>query len=595
MENNVTCLNCHGDWRFDEELRGAELEAMCKSCHNLLGMAANMSDVSNHIVSDGNNGTTIIDCAYCHRSHGPYPVVDSHPGGTVAFNLNLVRKSIRKYVPQAQQVTVFHQKPDHFAFEESNPPYNGVCQTCHTQTTHHTNDANGDHEHYIGESCVSCHTHKSGFMPGGSGGSCTGCHGSAQDNGDGIPAGGRRAVATEFPEGSDHAHYGAQLDDAACLVCHSMETHQDGYVELIDPDNGSIYRFVKTEDITSDPDLSNFCMGCHDSNGATRLATPLDPFGSGNASKEVASRFMGTLQWNEWYGDFCFGQEGTLRAVNSHHDISDNDQAFSGAKLECLNCHGSHNVSASQPLADPFDTTANWSGDLNSFCLTCHSGGIDPNTPNFPDGVIGPAIAMRGLDSCNYNMSPWYVDYTWTNAAHGKDSKRAWEGYSDAPGYELKCDDCHDPHGSYTQDNTQGNPYMIRDVVDGSAYVDDGVRPSAQWTGPPWETFGTVRNVKVTIDGTQVDWGSEQSLCSTCHTNWRASYDWHDYCDGCQTCHGHGQAWQNYDWGPTPQDDQSCSIQAQAADENILSSHLPSRSFSEPKQNSMPIHFNAKR
>lgn len=419
---------------------------------------------------------------------------------------------------------------------------------------------------------------------------CIMCHSHPMDNSDGIPVSGRRAVVGEFPQGSAHAHYGAELDDGDCLVCHSMDTHQDGYVDLIDPDNGNLYRFVQPEDLVTDPDVSNFCMGCHDDDGATRLGTPYDPFGNGNPAGNIASRFMGTLQWNEWYGDFCFGEEGTLRAVNSHHDISDGDQAFSGAKLECLNCHGAHNVSAAQPLADPFDTTANWTGDENGFCLSCHNGGVGPVDPGFPAGVIGPAIALRGLDTCDYIDTPWYVDYTWTNAAHGKDSKRGWADYSGAPGYELQCLDCHDSHGSYTAENPLGNPYMIRDFVDGTGYIDDGVRPLAQWNGPPWETYGVARSVKVTINGTQVDWGSELSLCSVCHVNWIASYDWHSYCDGCQSCHGHGQAWGNYDWGAGNDDDQPCPIPAAATEATSHAVQVPSSPEGNP--NPMPpIHL----
>ena len=84
----------------------------------------------------------------------------------------------------------------------------------------------------------------------------------------------------EFPAGNAHAHYGAELSGAACTVCHSQTTHMDGYVDLIDPDSGSLYRFVKTSDLTSDPDVSDFCAHCHDADGAARLPSPLDPFGN---------------------------------------------------------------------------------------------------------------------------------------------------------------------------------------------------------------------------------------------------------------------------------------------------------------------------
>ncbi len=110
---------------------------------------------------------------------------------------------------------------------------------------------------------------------------------------------------------------------------------------------------------------------------------------------------------------------------------------------------------------------------------------------------------------------------------------------------------------------------MIRDFVDGTQFVDDGVRPNAQWTGPPWDDVdseGTSGEVVVAISGTSVDWGGPGSLCSKCHSNWLGAYDWHSYCTGCQTCHGHGQSYDGYDWGPGNDDHTSCfEIEAPAS------------------------------
>ncbi len=570
--NAVNCNDCHIFMIQDGIMQimvpsGEEQEALCKNCHNPDGQASSMSNVSNHVVNGGN---TIIDCGSCHNPHGPDTVVDPHTG-VEALNLKLIRKKTR-YVEGALDEAIFQQRPDHFAFSDSNAPWNGICQTCHTSTSHHTNDASSDHSHEIGANCTGCHAHQNHFLP--SGGTCSGCHSSPQDNGDGVPVGGRRAAAAEFPAGNAHAHYGADID-GACLVCHDLTTHQNGYVELIDPDDGSIYSFVKAGDLTASPDLSDFCSGCHDDNGAQRLASPLDPFGNGNAPPDVATRFLGTLQWDEWYGDFCFGEEGTLRQVNSHHDISDSDQLWSGAKIECLNCHGAHNASADTPIADPSDQSLTWTGTMNDFCLVCHYGGIGPDPgpidPDFPaqpiaTDVIGPTTPMRGLDTgdCSYNIAPWWVNYNWTHSAHGPDSKRYWPGYPNLPDSDavLDCTDCHDPHGSYTAANTPGNPYMIRDYVDGTPFIDDGNRPTpSTWTANP----GTSGDVVVTISGTSVDWGSAGSLCIKCHATWLAAYSWHSYCSGCQTCHGHGQSWDGYDWGTQGGNDTTCSEETAAA------------------------------
>ncbi|MCK5188009.1 MAG: hypothetical protein KAR43_12835, partial [Deltaproteobacteria bacterium] len=269
--NGIVCRDCHYFTQQNGILtitvpRGAEQEAVCKNCHNPDGQASSMSSVGNHMV---NGGSTIIDCGSCHNPHNPVTTIDPHTN-IEAVNLKLIRKKTR-HVDGALDLAIFQQSPGHFAFDEGNEPWNGICQTCHTQTSHHTNADSADHQHEIGENCVSCHSHADNFLA--SGGSCTGCHSSEQ--------GSRRAVVTEFPADNAHAHYGADID-SACLVCHSVVTHMDGNVELIDPDDGSIYRFMSPGDLDSDPDLSDFCANCHADDGAQRLAAPLDPFGNEN-------------------------------------------------------------------------------------------------------------------------------------------------------------------------------------------------------------------------------------------------------------------------------------------------------------------------
>ena len=229
MVNNIACHDCHALRDFDEKLRGGELATMCKSCHNPLGSAAEMSDVSNHVVNDG---TTVIDCTQCHFPHRPSQSTDPHAGGTTADNLNLIREDFSVYLPEALPVTVFHEKPAHYAFEESSPPYNGVCQSCHTQTEHHTNDESGDHEHYPGSSCVSCHTHSNGFLPSGADSECVGCDSQLQGSG-------RQIVESEGGFAKAYEHVDGSVQGSDCIACKDIGEHQLGTVRLNDPNQGS--------------------------------------------------------------------------------------------------------------------------------------------------------------------------------------------------------------------------------------------------------------------------------------------------------------------------------------------------------------------
>ncbi len=560
-DGKIKCATCHDQHNNDAGapfLRAAPA-ALCRDCH------------ADHIVHTP-SGSWQPTCLECHEAHD-----------ATDRNLSLVDGTVHNQTLGVDKTVVFTATTGPNSFDDGDPAANdGICQVCHTATTFHTHDGAGL-PHMDGTDCTDCHLHDAGFMPVGG---CTICHATPQDNGDGVPAGGRRAVVGEFPVGDAHAHYGAELSHDSCMACHSTDTHMDGYIELIDADDGSIYRFVHADDLSSDPDVSDFCASCHDDDGATRLAAPMDPFGSGNVPPDAATKFAGALQWDQMYDDVCFGPEGTLRGVNSHHDISDSDQAYSGAKIECLNCHGAHTSSASQPVADPFDATTAWAGDTNTFCLACHSGGTGPLDPAMPIGVFAPIIdttdprwvalgvdwatilggacvgggcsSLRGIESCEYTPAPWLVDYDWTHSAHGLDSKRGWNGYSGAPGADMDCTVCHDPHGSNTPTNPEGNPYMIRDFIDGTMFVDDGNR-RVGFNGPPWETFGGARDVVVTAIDVNVEWAAADGLCNLCHVEWFEAQHYHGGCSACETCHGHGALWGEKDW-VGEDDDTACPL-----------------------------------
>ena len=125
---------------------------------------------------------------------------------------------------------------------------------------------------------------------------------------------------------------------------------------------------------------------------------------------------------------------------------------------------------------------------------------------------------LNGIDSCGaYSQAPWHNDITWSHSAHGGDSKRGWSGYVQdppAPAYELECVACHDPHGSATATNPAGNPYLIRDYVDSTPFIDDGSRPGNHYQSP-----GTAGEVVIPVSA---DGPAMASLCEKCHADWLA-------------------------------------------------------------------------
>ena len=116
-----------------------------------------MSSVGNHEV---NGGSTIIDCTTCHNPHVSQQSTDPHTDIT-ADNLSLIRSTIaQRRVPGVQNPVVY-QQTSQLIFTD--PPYSGVCQSCHTATSHYRNDDSADVTHQADMDCLICHTHRDGF------------------------------------------------------------------------------------------------------------------------------------------------------------------------------------------------------------------------------------------------------------------------------------------------------------------------------------------------------------------------------------------------------------------------------------------------
>lgn len=257
---SADCANCHGVHHTSQLLpTGLDMYNKCFVCHQAGGTADPKINIGMHL-ADGS-----VDCGTCHSMHSfkEEELYSTDHLGVSGFNLSFVRANMAKYLNttrgfavNALEPTVFQNRLRDFAFASTDPPYNGVCQTCHsddTRTIHHQQDATDDHN--FGSDCTSCHAHKStdqynAFAPSGhpvdfgkdAGCTSTGCHTGAKVlediHGDGTSA--TCTLCHNAPPSRDSEKLGARgLGDATnadgtaiagtwtsvtCVTCHDVTT-----------------------------------------------------------------------------------------------------------------------------------------------------------------------------------------------------------------------------------------------------------------------------------------------------------------------------------------------------------------------------------
>ncbi len=481
LTHPARCATCHRvhTGKGDKLLyNGPNDNAFCYTCHDGTGASA-VPVVSTHGNADfagGAEATFSLACVQCHDPHG-------------TSNLYAIRQQVKVTLgppPQTAGPVTFTAVTGPNSFDDGASLYSErICTACHNDAanpgypmTNHLGGANhlGGYD-FTGQDCTQCHSHSAdadrntvdGFMPTGG---CVICHSVAQDNGDGIPAGGRRAIVPEFSSASHHVN-GAVSDDD-CRACHDTTNHTQGYVELKDADNPAAVITLNNDLRTNAAEaakLEPFCLSCHDADGAGGFApfsdgrmppvvdaalwnsgshkgagsaTCFDCHDNGHGSNKINLLSPYNAAPDASPDDplrqeerFCYQcHDGSVAAVDiqtdfgrtSHHKVSDTDQA-DGSKVECTNCHNPHTVSAAAKLSDP-DTGGVWGGSMDGFCLTCHDG-LPPVGVTFAAGGPGTPISVHSN-----------VDVTAVEAP-----------------FSSVCIQCHEQHGA-------DNLYLIRQMVE---------------------------------------------------------------------------------------------------------------------------------
>jgi predicted CXXCH cytochrome family protein len=319
-------------------------------------------------------------------------------------------------------------------------PCNNVCQVCHSSTNHHrfNNPKQGGVHNAQVKCTAACHPHagvddtegeEDAFSPRGG---CTACHLTTQDNGDGVPVGGRRVIVPEFERSSHHIDWtqfaaGSQtadsIPDSDCETCHEQSQHQQGNVRLWnvdDPGNTAAAIVLNGDPATSSTEaakLTTFCLVCHDSNGANGDASPF--------SDGVTRPFVNPTTW-----------------TSASHNATGSLSCFGDGTF---GCHASGHGSEKRRLLSPPDvapTAPANAEEEEGFCFNCHSstGVASSDIQTAFNQPINWVTQAAGIND-NLNLNDRHdVQYAAQNRS----------------GAQIECTDCHNPHVA-----TSALPYIL--------------------------------------------------------------------------------------------------------------------------------------
>jgi cytochrome c553 len=169
-----------------------------------------------------------------------------------------------------------------------------------------------------------------------------------------------------FPEITDTAKRGS------CVNCHQPHGYPDDATPSQD------YASLLVENASAD-----ICFTCHDANGPSAF--------------DVYTQFNGATNFQD------AALDGAL--INQRHDVSTDDQAYSGGVVACADCHNPHLATPAEKVVDPdaktvayavtYAKTNSYNRDTYNFSYQSAATDYDPMAPigcTPQPASIGPAV-----------------------------------------------------------------------------------------------------------------------------------------------------------------------------------------------------------
>ena len=508
---NRLCWTCHdgvkatlmNNTHSDFVITGNPIDTWtreCRTCHyphtqrqvrrwgvsSYLYSGASTSVTSNTIVKTGANWTSNQWQGYVVFGNTSYPnfnyriVSNTADTLTVQGTINtayvtagntfgiVYGKLVKDYI-NAKDVKFFRSTGVN-SFADGDTARDGICEVCHTQTTHFRNDGAGSDQLHSNfgsglqnSKCTMCHSHVWGFKPsdelqGITSGGCTTCHA--------LTLGNRVAVVGQL-NGNSHHIQGVALTNTHCYQCH-WEANSDGSVNntyhngaAVDlviygagtRPTGTTYTsgvtgiaYTANGSRTEIAKINSHCLGCHSAQNDSTI-----PFGDGKTPKQyawdgysVGTKYISadTTTWGKYSGANITPKNTQTKAFSAHGNAINNQGGWDlnetwtntrggSVNILCFDCHNSHGSTVSGSTTSYTSATAS-GGILKD--ITAGKGGYSTTYKPQAGGSAGNKNAYNaGAGLCfdchqtdNAGTMPW--GYSSTFAA-----TQAILGYFDTP------------------------------------------------------------------------------------------------------------------------------------------------------------------
>ncbi len=382
--------------------------------------------------------------------------------------------------------------------DDSTP--DGVCQVCHS-LTHYWTAGGESGEHYSGEDCIRCHSHRANFLHGGDGDDCADCHGHS----------GAHAVHTVLNSRGPNP-------PLTCGACHDI----DNYPLFGEPGAAETLEETMVCDDCHSPDgpfdgvtegKTNWssgsqvsCQGCHDTGNSTIQGVSAPPaagdnstwgyFVSGHGGRHGFITCVDCHDVNKTHID---GEPDTYSFNSNYYAPAESGRAYAdGYRLR--------EISGEAPLMIPSNYYITFGYDAQlmketafRLCFECHlSDNVFDNIPG--NGLKTNFKATPPNPPRNYSYAWGSGESTNEHVAHilnyvGPFADSDWDVNTSGPGGQngrdtmTTCTSCHNVHGaSGTHGST--NEAMIRDgvLVERNGYGFSYVIEDTAAGGYPWVT-----------------------------------------------------------------------------------------------------------